>query len=220
MTKWLLVIGLLSFTLWDQLTYRILHDDAITCHWFIIIGWYFDMTHDCGHVVYVFGTWLIVMSHGFHACDPRGTWLVWWVMIGWKLWCRWLAWVSWWISHYNSLWVMSRVMRRYESRRVRVEGRTPLKGHPRDKAFWFSTYPAIEISTPWEFIVNIHHPRTLGELHLHSPWAAPPPSRLTSLIMSLVLRVAGMVTYDTGLGLILEWFYSWRILSRKARSKV
>jgi len=28
------------------------------------------MTHDCGHVVYVFRTCLMVMSHGFHACDP------------------------------------------------------------------------------------------------------------------------------------------------------
>jgi len=36
----------------------------------------------------------------------------------------------------------------------------------------------------------------------------------------MVLGVAGMVTYDTGLGLLREWFYSWRILSRKARSKV
>jgi len=35
-----------------------------------------------------------------------------------------------------------------------------------------------------------------------------------------LLGVAGMVTYDTGLGLILEWFYSCRILSRKARNKV
>jgi len=41
------------------------------------------MTHDCSHVVYVFHTWLIVMSHGFHACDPvrahdlfYGVWLV------------------------------------------------------------------------------------------------------------------------------------------------
>jgi len=32
--------------------------------------------------------------------------------------------------------------------------------------------------------------------------------------------VAGKVTYNTGLGLMLEWFYRWRILSRKARSKV
>jgi len=28
------------------------------------------MTHDCGHVGYVSHTWLIVMSHGFHAYDP------------------------------------------------------------------------------------------------------------------------------------------------------
>ena len=40
-----------------------------------LVYWYwliFDMTHDCGHVIYVFRTWLIVMSHGFHACDPLG----------------------------------------------------------------------------------------------------------------------------------------------------
>jgi len=41
------------------------------------------MTHDCGHVVYVFHTWLIIVSHGFQACDPirahdlfYGFWLV------------------------------------------------------------------------------------------------------------------------------------------------
>jgi len=35
-----------------------------------------------------------------------------------------------------------------------------------------------------------------------------------------VLGVAGKVIYDTGLGLMFEWFYMWRILSRKARRKV
>jgi len=39
-------------------------------------------------------------------------------------------------------------------------------------------------------------------------------------VIDILLGVAGMVTYDTGLGLILEWFYSWTILSRKTRSKV
>ena len=34
-----------------------------------------------------------------------------------------------------------------------------------------STPSAIEISTPWEFIVKIHHLRTLSELRPHSPWA-------------------------------------------------
>ena len=28
------------------------------------------MTHVCGHMVYVSCTWLMVMCHGFHACDP------------------------------------------------------------------------------------------------------------------------------------------------------
>jgi len=35
-----------------------------------------------------------------------------------------------------------------------------------------------------------------------------------------VLGVAGMVTYNTGLGLMFEWFYRWRILFRKARREV
>jgi len=47
------------------------------------------------------------------------------------------------------------------------------------------THPAIKISKQGEFIVNIHHPRTLSKLHPHSPSAAPSPSRLTSLIMFL-----------------------------------
>ena len=33
-------------------------------------------------------------------------------------------------------------------------------------------------------------------------------------------RVAGKVTYDTGLGRMLEWFNRWRILSRKACSEM
>jgi len=48
------------------------------------------------------------------------------------------------------------------------------------------------------------------------------------LILGLLVRahpyrvsgVAGKATYHTGLGLMLEWFYRWRILSRKTRSKV
>jgi len=47
------------------------------------------------------------------------------------------------------------------------------------------THPGIEISKPWEFIVDFHHHSTLSELHPHSPWAAPSPSHLTSLIMFL-----------------------------------
>ena len=31
------------------------------------------MTHDWGHVMYDFRTWLIVMSHGFQECDPFTT---------------------------------------------------------------------------------------------------------------------------------------------------
>jgi len=37
----------------------------VDCYWLL-----FDMTHVCGHVVYVSRTCLIVMSHWFHACDP------------------------------------------------------------------------------------------------------------------------------------------------------
>ena len=41
------------------------------------------MTHDSGHVVYVSRTPLIVMSHGFHACDALSAHdLVYDVMIG------------------------------------------------------------------------------------------------------------------------------------------
>jgi len=35
-----------------------------------------------------------------------------------------------------------------------------------------------------------------------------------------LLGVAGKVTYDTGLGLMLGWSFRRRILSRKARNKV
>ena len=37
----------------------------IDCYWLRFV-----MTHVCGHVVYVFPTWPIVMSTGFHTCNP------------------------------------------------------------------------------------------------------------------------------------------------------
>jgi len=52
------------------MTPRLSHDDAMTCHWLIVIGWLVgDMTHNYGYVVYVFRTCPIVMSHEFRACD-------------------------------------------------------------------------------------------------------------------------------------------------------
>jgi len=49
-----------------------------------------------------------------------------------------------------------------------------------------------------------------------------PPLYSTSLWSDPLacVRVAGEVICDTGLGLMIGWFYKWRILSRKARSKV
>jgi len=37
----------------------------VDCYWL-----FSDMTHNCGYVVYISRTSRIVMSHGFHACDP------------------------------------------------------------------------------------------------------------------------------------------------------
>ena len=59
----------MSFTLWSQLTHSISHNSAVARHLLVVIGLCFDMTYVCGHVVYVFRTRLIVMSHGFQACD-------------------------------------------------------------------------------------------------------------------------------------------------------
>jgi len=54
----------------------------------------------------------------------------------------------------------------YESHRVSVEGRTPIEGYPQGMLFGSqtssSTPLAMEISTPWEFIVATHHPDTLS----------------------------------------------------------
>ena len=109
---WLIVIShrySLGFTLYSRLTNSILDDVAVARHLLVVISW---LIHDSrfGHVVYVFPTWLIVMSHGFHACDALSAHdLVYefWLVFGTSR--SWLIQVNWWISHYNSLWVMSRV---------------------------------------------------------------------------------------------------------------
>ena len=70
------------------------------------------MTHDCGHMMYDFRTWLIVMSHGFRAGDPfRVHDLFYEFLIGFSTLRSWLIGVNWRILHYDSLWVMSRVTR-------------------------------------------------------------------------------------------------------------
>jgi len=78
----------------------------------------------------------------------------------------------------------------YKLHRVRIEGRTPIEerhGNLRFEPWTISSTPlAIEISTPWRFIVNINHPGTLSELHLHSLWAAPPPPAVHPLSCSWV----------------------------------
>ena len=51
----------------------------------------------------------------------------------------------------------------------------------------------------------------------------PPCSCILTIMWSLslsMLGVAGEVTYDTGLGLMLDLVFRRRILSRKARDKV
>ena len=50
-----------------------LHDDAIAGHWFIVIKGLVSWLTIVSHMMYDFCTWLIVMSHGFHACDPLWT---------------------------------------------------------------------------------------------------------------------------------------------------
>ena len=73
---WLIVIShryVLCFTLWSQLTHSISHDYAIACHWFIVIGFLVWWLTIVSHMMYDFPTWLIIMSHGFHACDPIRT---------------------------------------------------------------------------------------------------------------------------------------------------
>ena len=56
--------------LWDQLSHRFSDDNTIAHHWFIVIGCLVTWLTFCGHVMYTSHTWLIVMNHGFRACDP------------------------------------------------------------------------------------------------------------------------------------------------------
>ena len=64
---------MLCFTLVSQLTHSISHGDAIACHWFIVIGCLVSWLTIVSHIMYDFCTWLIVMSHESHACDPLRT---------------------------------------------------------------------------------------------------------------------------------------------------
>ena len=50
-----------------------LHEDAIARHWFIVIKGLVSWLTIVSHMMYDFCTWLIVMSHEFHACDPLWT---------------------------------------------------------------------------------------------------------------------------------------------------
>ena len=45
-------------------------------------------------------------------------------------------------------------------------------------------------------------------------------ARIEKELGKRLLGVAGKVTYNTGLGLILEWFYRWTIFSRNTHSRV
>ena len=117
-STWLIVISHrydLCFMLLSQLALTISHDDAIACHWFIVIGCLVVWLTIVSYIMYDFRTWLIVMSHGFCACDPRRThdlfyelWLVRYVaqlthtshLMDFTLWLT---------------WVMSRMTRKYES---------------------------------------------------------------------------------------------------------
>ena len=117
---WLIVIShryVLRFTRLSQLTHSISHDDAIACHWFIVIGCLSFVIHDCeSHDV-----WFSHMTQNYESWVSRmwstlDTGLVLWVMIGLGMLRSWLMRVNWWISHYDSRWVMSRVTQEYESR--------------------------------------------------------------------------------------------------------
>ena len=73
---WLIIIShryILCFKLRSQLTHSILHNDAIARYWFNVIGCLVSWFTFVSHMIYDFCTWLIVMSHWFHACDPIRT---------------------------------------------------------------------------------------------------------------------------------------------------
>ena len=124
---WLIVIShryVLYFTLMDQLTHSISHDDAIACHWFICYWLLSLVTHDYEpHDV-----WLSHMTHSYESWVSRmwstlDAWLVLWVMIDLGMLRK--------LTHASQLmdFILWLTMS-HESRNARVwvtvEGRTPI----------------------------------------------------------------------------------------------
>ena len=149
------------------------------------------MTHDCGHVVYVFRTWLIVMSHGFHACDALSAHdLVCELLLVLVCCTSWLIGVNWWIF---TLWLaMSHEScdAEYESHRVRGRGGLGYIRRPPGTVLLARTFsptpPAKEISTPWEIIVGRPPlPFSDGPCCLEGWSNHPPPLPSDSLLMAL-----------------------------------
>ena len=117
---WLIVIShryVIGFTLLSQLTHSIFtwrrnSVSLVYCYWLFSF-----VTHNCeSHDI-----WLSHMTHSYESWVSRmwsisDTWLVLWVMIGLGMLRSWLLRVIWWISHYDSLWIMSCVTQKYESR--------------------------------------------------------------------------------------------------------
>ena len=134
--SWLIVIShryVLGFTIWSQLTNSISHDDAIACHLLVVICWLIPdlrlwsydvwlahMTHSyeswVSHMTHSYESWVSHMTHSYeswvsHMWSILDTWFVLWVLIDFSMLHSWLMGVNWWISHNQSLWVMSRVTR-------------------------------------------------------------------------------------------------------------
>jgi len=143
------------------------------------------MTHDCGHVVYVFHTWLIVMSHGFRACEPLGAhdlfygfWLV----------VRYGAADSYELAegfdtmtHYESGVAWRKGMShaglglREEPLYKGTLGAWDLSQEPFPLHLWRlkSQHHKNSWSTSTTPALSVSCTRTLSELHPHSQWAAP-----------------------------------------------
>jgi len=137
------------------------------------------MTHVCGHVIYVFGTWLIIMSHGSCACDSIGA-----------------------HDSLYGLWDIAQLTRRSQlmdftlwltmshgSRDARVWvlqgygwGKNPYISAPSGQEIWVTNHLLYRLSD-WNLNTMRIYPQYPPPPH--SLWAAPLPSRLTSLIMSL-----------------------------------
>ena len=134
------------------------------------------------------------VSHIWSDLDKR---LVLSVMIGFGILRIWLLRVSWWISHYYSLGVMSNVTQSMSCVTQSMShswGKNPYIIVPFGYEFWFSwtispLALAIEISTPWEIIFNIHHTCIVSKLPFHTlNKLHPPPLCPDSLIMILGLH--------------------------------